>query len=119
MGKLRTAWQGQKQGLSRVNASTPFLREDLGPKLDDFEAALSRFEKARATRQRSDPALQPLRAALKTATTRLSQTASVYEKELRYVGDHATDPRQKQALLGAADFLFHLFANEIKKAQAY
>lgn len=119
MGSLRSEWQSRKAALTTAHASTPFLKEDLGPKLDDFEAALARFEKARETRQRSDPSLQPLRTALKTATTKLTSTAVRYEKELRYVGDHATNAQQKKALLAAADFLMHVLNWQVKQANAY
>ncbi len=119
MGQLRSAWQQQKTTLSQAHASAPFLKEDFGPKLDEFEGALSKFEKARETKQRSDPSLQPLRATLKTTTTRVTQTAVTYEKELRYMGDHARDAQQKKALLGAAGFLMHLLNNEVKRATSY
>jgi hypothetical protein len=96
----------------------PFLKDDFGPKLDDFEAALSKLDKARETKHRSDPALAALRATLKTALTKVNETAVSYEKQLRYMTEHATNPEQKKALSGAAAFLFTLLGTKLRDARS-
>ena len=108
MAQFRIAWQERKSSLQAAGVKTSLFAQDLGPKLDGFEAAVGNYDRTRAKTERSDPKLVPLANAVRQACTGLLPIAVKYEEQLNYLMEHATDPRQKPVLENAESWLLKL-----------
>jgi hypothetical protein len=108
VGKLATAWAERKSELQGVGVQTSIFKQDLGSKLNAFDAAVINYDRVRQKMERSDPKLVPYVTAVRQASTTMLPVAVSYEETIHPLAMKATDTRQKVALERAEGWILNL-----------
>lgn len=103
---LRSDWNDIKKDMqgAKIDVTKLVGQQDLGPTLDDYENAEKGVEKA--VNKGDKPAADKARKDRKAAASKAAGIMATYYKNIEYAKDHATDPKQKAALVKAGQFLF-------------
>jgi uncharacterized membrane protein YukC len=113
---LRDDWHAVKKKLEKAKMDTTLFKKNLSSLLDAFESALQAVDENRKELLRNDPKMASLRAKLKADCDKLAPVAVEYEKNIRYLADHATDSGQRAATTSAAGFMLKVI-NDIVVAR--
>jgi hypothetical protein len=100
--------------MEKAGVKTSLFAQNFGPALDTFDAAVIKYDSARKTRGRADPVILQLATSVRTASGQLMIILAEYNENLTYLAEHATDPRQKEAI-GEASAWTLSFAETIRQ----